>query len=85
MENEKNGTGRHWITGAKAISHHLGFGKTKVSSLLNAGRIPNAKKFDGSWMVRSIDLDSFILYGKQFSRLTRHQRDDVKAGLGVWS
>lgn len=66
----------HWLTGIPMIASYLGFGKTKTINLLKSESL-KCYRVGKKIMVRKVDIDSFIMFEKPFSKLTRPQREMV--------
>lgn len=66
-----------WLSGISQISSYLGLGRTKTSQLL-MNRNLKSYRVGKKIMVRKTDLDSFIMFRKPYTKLTRPQKTEVK-------
>lgn len=66
-----------WLKGISAVAKYLGFGKTKVNELIKSGVIKNYRS-GGSVMIKKVDADAAVMFGKPYQKLTRPQKATVK-------
>ncbi len=69
-----------WLSGVNEISDYCGCGKTKINKMLSRGELKGARKFGKTWMIRRIDLDAFLRYGRPFRGLNKSQKEDIREG-----
>jgi excisionase family DNA binding protein len=66
-----------WLNGIPEVSKYLGFGRTKTVEIINNGLI-KSYRVGRTIMVKKIDVDAAVMFGKSFQKLTRPQKAVVK-------